>query len=251
MPPVEIVSVLLAVAVMHWVNLVLPGPNVLLIARLAADGQRPVALAVGLGMSTMVLAWTLLAATGLSATLGAPGPMQTALQVAGGSWLCLLACRLWRRDQRAAASAASAASASPAASTAALHPAPAAPDRPADGDHAIEPLFGVAPIGALRRLTRAFGLGLATSAANPAALLFPLAIFVAVVPREVEPTLNGLVTLVLFLDATAWYSMVALTLSRPGVCALYLRHRTLLSRASSTLIALMGARMIVLALPAT
>ena len=101
MSPVEIDTVLFIVAIVHWANLVLPGPNVLLVARLAASGQRRTALAVGLGMSTLVLAWSLLAAVGLTDAIAHPGPLRTTLQVVGGAWFCVLAHRLWQPDASA------------------------------------------------------------------------------------------------------------------------------------------------------
>lgn len=273
MSPVEIATVLFIVAIVHWANLVLPGPNVLLVARLAASGQRRTALAVGLGMSTLVLAWSLLAAVGLTDAIAHPGPLRTTLQVVGGAWFCVLAHRLWQPDASAVPLAlrsvpvALAATVAPGATSATL----------AAGAPGVTEANGVVEAAALAvtteglnrsaafkaegdlpvdhsgqdsewNLAGAFGLGLATAAANPVTLLFPLAIFIAIVPHDGGSALKGLVALVLFVDAAAWYAAVAQALSRPAVCSLYLRHRTLLARASSTLIALMGARMIALAL---
>lgn len=241
MSPVEIGSVLLPVAVVHWLNLVLPGPNVLLIAHLAAGGHRRAALAAALGMSAMVLTWALVTAIGLAAVLTTPGPLQAALQVTGGAWFCLLARRLWRPTEATTFGPSDTGSAAPPSLADSGH---------LTGDGAADGRSGAGgdQWRDATRATRAAWLGMATAAANPAATLFYLAVFVGLGPGDADPMLGRLVVGVLVVDSLIWYSALALTLSRPGVCACYLRHRTLLTRACSVLIALMGARLVLMAL---
>lgn len=245
LPPAELAATLLPIAAVHWLNLVLPGPNVLLIARLAASAQRWAALAVGLGMSALVLVWATLASRGLALAMGSTGAAQTSLQLAGGAWLCLLALRLWQPDT------ANATTETASATTASIQPGADLPAGPEVGTGPSPGPRSAATWGARQQLGlgRAFCLGVITSAANPASSLFYLVLFAGITPSGSDDSLGMLVAALLFGNSLIWYSVVALALSRPGVCARYLRHRILLSRACSTLIGLMGARLLLLALP--
>lgn len=202
MPAIDIGSVLFTTAVLHWLNLVVPGPNALLVSGLAATGQRRAALVAGTGMATMVLIWAIVTAVGLSALLHTSGSLRASLQIAGGGWYCFLALQLWRAGRRIAT-----------------------------------------PLSAPSRGC-AFLLGMVTSAANPAASLFYLTIFLVQVPHDDALSVNGLVTVILVADTLVWYSLLALLLSRPGVSQVYQRHQRLLCRVCSMLMGLMGAAVI-------
>jgi threonine efflux protein len=89
-------STLAAIALMHWVVLVTPGANVLVVSQLAATGQRRPACMAALGVSVVALIWATLAVLGVNAVFAAHPRLRLALQVAGGLYLCYVAFRLWR-----------------------------------------------------------------------------------------------------------------------------------------------------------
>jgi threonine efflux protein len=100
-------SALIAIAVLHWAVLVLPGFNFVLISRLAAGGSRRQALSAVAGMTTATLVWALLAVAGVGLVFTAHPLLRHAAQVAGGLYLVHLAFKLWRSNRPASADPAS------------------------------------------------------------------------------------------------------------------------------------------------
>jgi threonine efflux protein len=92
-------TALVTVMILHWVVLVTPGANVLLISQLAASGHTRAALYAGLGVCTVTLIWATLAILGLSAVFAAVPQLRIAVQIAGGAYLIYVAIRLWRSGQ--------------------------------------------------------------------------------------------------------------------------------------------------------
>jgi threonine efflux protein len=92
-------STLTTVMLLHWVVLVTPGVNVLLISQLAAKGDRRGAVYASLGVCTVTLVWAALAILGLNAIFAAVPQLRIAIQIAGGMYLIYLAIRLWRSGQ--------------------------------------------------------------------------------------------------------------------------------------------------------
>lgn len=91
-------STLLTVAFLHWLVLVTPGANVLLVSQLAASGHRTSACFAGLGVTIVAVTWALLAILGVNAFFASLPKLRFALQIAGGIYLCYVAVRLWRTD---------------------------------------------------------------------------------------------------------------------------------------------------------
>ena len=89
-------ATLLTIALLHWLVLITPGANVLLVSQLAASGQRRSAFFAGLGVTAVAVTWALLALLGVNAVFAALPQLRLALQVAGGIYLCYVAMRLWR-----------------------------------------------------------------------------------------------------------------------------------------------------------
>ena len=88
-------TALFTVAVLHWMALVTPGPNVILITQLAASGHRSSALYAGVGISVVALTWALLTVLGVNALFAAHTCLRAAVQIAGGIYLCFFAFKLW------------------------------------------------------------------------------------------------------------------------------------------------------------
>ena len=95
-------ATLLTIALLHWVVLVTPGANVLLVSQLAAGGYRRSACYAGFGITIVAVAWATLAILGVNALFAAMPAVRVALQIAGGIYLCYVAVRLWRSATAAA-----------------------------------------------------------------------------------------------------------------------------------------------------
>lgn len=98
------IATLLAVALLHWVVLVTPGANVLVVSQLAAAGHRKAACFAAIGVTVVAVVWSLLAVLGVNAVFAAHPALRLALQVAGGLYLCYVAARLWRSGSNASVS---------------------------------------------------------------------------------------------------------------------------------------------------
>lgn len=96
---------LIAIALLHWAVLLVPGFNVVLIGQLAAGGSRAAALLAVLGMTTATLIWGSLAVLGVGAVFSAHPQLRFAAQIAGGVYLLYLAVKLWRSGAGSAAQA--------------------------------------------------------------------------------------------------------------------------------------------------
>jgi threonine efflux protein len=91
-----VLASLVAIALLHWAVLLVPGFNVVLIGQLAAGGTRAAALLAVLGMTTATLVWGSLAVLGVGAVFSAHPQLRFAAQIAGGAYLLYLAVKLWR-----------------------------------------------------------------------------------------------------------------------------------------------------------
>lgn len=89
-------SILLAIALLHWVVLVTPGANVLVVSSLAANGSRTSACFAALGVTAVAVIWSTLAVLGVHAIFEAHPYLRLGLQVAGAGYLLHVAIRLWR-----------------------------------------------------------------------------------------------------------------------------------------------------------
>jgi threonine efflux protein len=106
-------SALLAIALLHWVVMVTPGPNVLVVSNLAAGGSRKAAFFAAIGVTAVAGIWSTLAVLGVDAVFAAHPYLRLAVQVAGGLYLLYVASRLW--GSTSSAPAARSGSLSPAA----------------------------------------------------------------------------------------------------------------------------------------
>lgn len=98
---------LLAIAVLHWAVLLIPGFNFVLIGQLAAGGSRAAALSAVAGMTSATLVWGSLAVAGVGIVFTAHPLLRHAAQIAGGLYLLHLAVKLWRSGRPASGAAVS------------------------------------------------------------------------------------------------------------------------------------------------
>lgn len=89
-------NTLLTIAVLHWLVLVIPGANFLLVGQLAASGKRSTACAAAFGITTVTLTWATLAILGIGFVFNAHPMWRQVLQIAGGVYLCYLGLKLWK-----------------------------------------------------------------------------------------------------------------------------------------------------------
>ncbi len=87
---------LIAIALLHWAVLLVPGFNVVLLAQLAGGQSRATALAAVAGMTTATFVWASLAVIGIGAVFSTQPMLRQAAQIAGGLYLLYLAFNLWR-----------------------------------------------------------------------------------------------------------------------------------------------------------
>jgi threonine efflux protein len=92
-------TTLFTVVILHWVVLVTPGANVLLISQLAASGDKRGAVFASFGVCTVTLVWATLAILGLNAVFTAVPQLRIAVQIVGGVYLMYVAVRLWRAGE--------------------------------------------------------------------------------------------------------------------------------------------------------
>jgi threonine efflux protein len=95
-------STLLAIALLHWVVLMTPGANVLVVSNLAASGSRQAAVFAGLGVTVVAGIWSSVAVLGVNAIFAAHPHLRIAVQIAGGLYLLSVALRLWRTSAASA-----------------------------------------------------------------------------------------------------------------------------------------------------
>lgn len=90
------ISTLFTIGLLHWLVLLLPGANFLLVGQLAASGKRATACAAAFGVTTVTFTWAALAILGIGLVFNAHPAWRQALQLAGGVYLCHLGWKLWR-----------------------------------------------------------------------------------------------------------------------------------------------------------
>jgi threonine efflux protein len=194
---------LLSIALLHWLVLITPGANVLLVSQLAASSHRNSAFYAGLGISFVAVTWALLAILGVNALFAAHPIVRLALQIAGAVYLCFVAVRLWRSGASASESR-------------------------------VVHLHAWA----------AFRLGFITNLLNPKSALFFGSVFATALPAENSPDLLAASIALVFANALAWHTFLALAFSRPKVQSAYSRKRELLNRLASAVVGVFGLRLL-------
>lgn len=87
---------LIALSLLHWAGMVAPGPNVVLVSNLAANGNRTAALYAALGISAVAVFWAAMSLLGVHTLFVLMPGLRHGLQAVGGLYLCHVAVRLWR-----------------------------------------------------------------------------------------------------------------------------------------------------------
>jgi len=175
----EWASTLAAILIVHWVAVVVPGPNTLIVSTVAMKEARARGVAAAFGIATGALIWSVASMTGLALALQHAPILFRALQAIGGLYLIFVAYGLLRST---------------------LGPPP---DGGAQTAHATT---GRHWVGAYRR-------GLATSLTNPKAAIYFLGIFSAGVSADTPTALRAIIVVACVASSLAWYTILAVLLS--------------------------------------
>ena len=111
--------------------------------------------------------------------------------------------------------------------------------------HARDPMPGVTANGASGRgLQRSFVFAVWTQLSNPKCMLFFASIFIALLPPEVPLWMRWAILAIVFVQETAWYTLVALGFSLPRPRAFYERWKAAQDRTAGAFIGAIGARLL-------
>lgn len=86
---------LITVAAAQWAVLLVPGPNMVLVAHLAFNRSSRAAFLAGLGFAAIALVWSIAAFAGLAVLLHQVAWLVTGIKFAGGLYLAWLGFQLW------------------------------------------------------------------------------------------------------------------------------------------------------------
>lgn len=194
----------LAVAFLHLLAAVSPGPAVIMAARTGVtDGLRTGAfLAMEIGVGAVI--WAASALFGLGLVFAAAPSLLWALKIGGAVYLIWLGYHLWR-----------------------------------DAD---QPLLTSQTDTPPRAPACAFRLGLYTQLANPKPAVLFSAIFIGTVPPDTSLWIYGVLLLVVFLNEALWNTFVARIFSLERSRTVYISLKTFIDKMFGGLLALLGIK---------
>ncbi|MCU0802028.1 MAG: LysE family translocator [Rhodobacteraceae bacterium] len=198
------IAAFLAVAFLHLMAAISPGPAVLMSARTGVtEGLRTgFFLAVGIGLGGVI--WAMAALFGLNIVFQAAPALLWALKICGGIYLVYMGYSMWK-----------------------------AADQALDMTETGRPPRS--PMSALR-------LGLFTQLANPKPAVLFSAIFVGTVPQGTPVWVYAALLAVVFLNETVWNTLVARIFSFERSKATYISLKTIIDRAFGGMLALLGVK---------
>lgn len=194
----------LAVAVLHLMAAISPGPAVLMAARTGiTEGIRTgTFLAMGIGVGGVI--WAAAALFGLGLVFQAAPALLWALKIIGAFYLLWMAWGLWRA--------------------------------------ADQPLDTSAQTRLPRSAASAFRLGVMTQLANPKPAVLFSAIFIGTVPPGTDALVYAALLSVVFLNETLWNILVARIFSLERSRATYVSLKSIIDRTFGGLLALLGVK---------
>jgi len=194
----------IAVALLHLMAAISPGPAVLMAARTGVtEGLRTGAL-LAMGIGTGAVIWAMAALFGLNLIFQAAPLVLWSLKLIGGFYLIILAWGMWRDASK-----------------------------PLDTSSASRPP---------RSPAAAFRAGLITQLANPKPAVLFSAIFVGTVPPGTPLWVYAALLTVVFLNETLWNILVVRIFSFERTRQRYISLKTLIDRSFGGLLALLGLK---------
>lgn len=193
----------IAVALLHLMAAISPGPAVLMAARTGVtEGLRTgMFLAIGIGVGAVV--WAAAALFGLALVFQAAPALLWGLKIIGGAYLIYMAWGMWRGA-----------------------------DQPLD----------MAASNLPRSAASAFRLGVVTQLSNPKPAILFSAIFIGTVPPGTAAWVYAALLAVVFLNEAIWCTLVARIFSFNRSKAVYIGLKSILDRAFGGLLAVLGVK---------
>jgi threonine efflux protein len=173
------VAFLLTLFAVHLLALATPGPDFLLVSRMAMGASRRAALMAAAGVALGVMAWAALALAGLHLLLEQVAWLQRVIKIAGGLYLVYLGVRMLQSSLSKPASSSG--------------PQPHAPS----GDVA------------------AFRLGLLTNLANPKAAIYFGSVFASFLTESRPLGTKAVMFTLVSLETLVWFALVGTLFSLP------------------------------------
>lgn len=197
-------SVFLAIAGLHLMAAISPGPAVLMSARTGvSEGMRTgAALAAGIGLGAVI--WASAALFGLTLLFQVAPALLTGFKIIGGAYLLWMGWHMWRA--------------------------------------AKVPLDMAGSGRPPRTLASAFRLGVMTQLANPKPAVLFSAIFVGTVPPGTSAAVYAALLLVVFLNEAIWNTLVARVFSFERTKRGYIGMKSGIDRCFGGLLALLGLK---------
>ncbi len=197
----------ITLSLLHWVVLITPGVNFLLVTQLAANGKRASAIYSALGISLATLIWALMAVAGVHAVFAAHEWLRLLMQTAGAIYLLWLAAKMTFGGRSQAGSPRN-------------------------------------PIVLTATNFRMFRTGLITNMLNPKPALFFSSMFVTILPVGADFVVTvGAIALV-WVNSVLWHVFLATAFSLPTIQRLYASQRQRLNSVAAAVLGVMGLKML-------
>ncbi|MBB1477354.1 LysE family translocator [Shewanella sp. SG41-3] len=184
-------TLLASLAVIHIVALMSPGPDFAIIVKMATQQTRLTALYCALGIAVAILIHTFLSLMGISVMIQQSHIAFMAVQLIGSSYLAWMGYGALKSAMTSIISK----------------------HRTVDIPSVQQNLTQVAIVSSLK----GFKAGLYTNLLNPKALIFFITLFSVLITPQVNHSTKIAATVLLFVLSLAWFSLLALVLSKPRV----------------------------------
>ena len=184
-----------------------PGPSFILVAQTAMAKSRGDAIAVSIGMGLGATIFAIIASVGLFVLLDSVPWFYIGLKVLGGSYLCLLAFKMWRSANQ-----------------------PVQTSTTSDNTNS--------------GILKMFFAGLLTQLSNPKTAIVFASVFAAFLPQEVPEYSYYIIAASTFIIDSAWYVLVATLLSTAKAQQTYNKFKKYICRAAGVFMGVLGAKLI-------
>lgn len=202
----DYVVALAGLAAVHLLAVASPGPSTMLMIQTSAVAGRRAGLWSALAMMIGAMVWAVAALFGLHILFERFEWVYTGFRIVGAAYLLYLAATTWR--------------------------------------HAREPM-AEAPVDAGASLggSRAFRRALLLQLSNPKLIVFYGSIFLSLLPRDLPPSLDGVVMGIVAFNEFTWFALLALLFSGGPARAFYRRAKFWLDRIMGGALAVLGLRL--------
>ena len=200
-------SVLLTLALAWLLQVMLPGPNAVMVTQQAVRRGRRSALITVLGISCGAAIWATSAMVGFAAVLARSATLLQALRIVGGVVIVWFGVRLIRGSRQREVE------------TVVVPPPP-------------------------ESCGQSFLGGVMTSLSNPKTAVYFVSLFVTLLPAEIETSLGFLIVGTITSISVAWYGLLAVLLSGERIQSGYRRMSQAFDAVAGGVLVLFGVRLV-------